>query len=320
MSKTDENLPALVANDEKLVKKIDFFGITADNIEEYKTNYKGLTIAGIDDKDGYKAVKEGLATMVSVRNKLDKHRLMINKFVNDEAKRIQGELTPIEEALNKTKGDADKLIAAEAEKKEREAIAKFNERTGKLIDAGYKYDGMIYQLGTSVQTPESIKNMADEVFERIHTAALSQADQVAKDKAAQDKIEQDLAAEREALNKQKADLNLQEELLNKKAELMRRQAAGEIASFECSIVDGKVMSTTKYPESQHKPIVSTAHTSSAATVKTTETTNVAEEEDKEREFYNDGFEYCRKLVVEIISSPDKITRQILIDKVNALKP
>lgn len=294
-----ENKPAVIADEEKQLKKIDFFGLTDAKIQEYKENYTGLTIAGIDDKDGYKAVSEGLKTLVSVRNKIDKHRLAINKYVNTEAKRVLDELAPLEADLKTKKEFVDNAI----QKREME---KFKERTDRLLAAGYQYDGLVYQLGNAVYSPEMIKKMPEELFETTVKQAAALTEKLIAQKAEQEKIEAQLKAEREELNRKKADVKLQEDFINKKAELIQRQQKGEIVSFTCEIIEGKVHFTTEYPKND---IV-------------VKDSNAGEnhELDVERGFYVDGFNYCRQLVVDIINSPDKITRQILIEKIQALKP
>lgn len=302
MNKEAENKPAVIADEEKQLKKIDFFGLSDAKIQEYKENYTGLTIAGIDDKDGYKAVSEGLKTLVSVRNKIDKHRLAINKYVNTEAKRVTDELAPLEADLKSKKDFVDTAL----QKREME---KFKERTDRLLAAGYKYDGLVYQLGNAVYSPDMIKKMPDDILEATIKQAAELSEKVKAQKAQQDKIDAQLKAEKDELERQKAAVKLQEDYINKKSELIQRQQKGEIVAFTCEIMDGKIHFTTEYPNAKPEPI---------ATSK--ETTDESHELDAERGFYIDGFNYCRQLVIGIINSPDKITRQILIEKIEALKP
>lgn len=313
---TKTDLPAIVADEEKHLKKIDFFGLTDEKIQEYKDNYKGLTITGVEDKDGYKAVTEGLKVLVATRNKLDKHRLAINRYVNDEAKRIQVELTPLETHLKGQKDLIDAKVAEIEAEKERVAIQKYNDRTTALLESGYKWDTLVYQLGTSVLTPDMVKAMADDVFDKIINAAKANAGEIKKQKEAQQKIEAELKKERDELAAKKMEIALQEEMLEKKGKLMERQAAGEIKSFKIWTADGKVHFTTEFAES--KPIVS--NTISSVSTNNTNSTVEENEEDPERAFYNDGFNYCKDLVIKILNDPEKITRQILIDKVTTLKP
>lgn len=294
-----ENKPAVIADEEKQLKKIDFFGLTDAKIQEYKENYTGLVIAGIEDKDGYKAVSEGLKTLVSVRNKIDKHRLAINKYVNTEAKRVLDELAPLETDLKLKKEFIDNAI----QKREME---KFKERTDRLLAAGYQYDGLVYQLGNAVYSPEMIKKMPEDLFETTVKQAAELTERLRKQKAEQEKIDAQLKAEKAELERQKSIVKLQEDYINKKAELIQRQQKGEIVSFTCEIMDGKVHFTTEYPKTE--------------TITKDTNSNESNELDVERGFYVDGFNYCRQLVVDIINSPDKITRQILIDKIQALKP
>lgn len=302
MSTEAENKPAVIADEEKQLKKIDFFGLTDAKIQEYKENYTGLTIAGIDDKDGYKAVSEGLRTLVSIRNKVDKHRLAINKYVNTEAKRVTDELAPLEADLKAKKDFVDTSL----QKREME---KFKERTDRLLAAGYEYDGLVYKLGNAVYSPDMIKKMPDDILDATVKQAAELSEKVKAQKAEQEKIDTQLKAEKDELERQKAAVKLQEEYINKKGELIQRQQKGEIVAFTCEIIDGKVHFTTEYPK---------VKTSSG--IIPAETTEESHELDAERGFYMDGFNYCRDLVVGIINSPDKITRQILIEKVQALKP
>ena len=151
------------------------------------------------------------------------------------------------------------------------------------------------------------KKMPDDILEATIKQAAELSEKVKAQKAQQDKIDAQLKAEKDELERQKAAVKLQEDYINKKSELIQRQQKGEIVAFTCEIKDGKIHFTTEYPNTKTEPTA-------------TETNDENHELDAERGFYVHGFNYCRQLVVSIINSPDKITRQILIEKIQALKP
>lgn len=120
-------------------------------IAELKKEYMGLTIAGIDDEDGYKAVSKGLRFVTSkgtaveaVRKQLKKPYLDIGTAIDKRAAEIVAMIAPIKTYLKDTKQVVDDArVKRETELEEqRQRILKY--RNDMLIQAGMSLIGNTY--------------------------------------------------------------------------------------------------------------------------------------------------------------------------------
>jgi len=117
-----------------MTKDLDIiqFSVTDAAIAEMKNSYMGLTVAGLDDKEGFDAVHEGRMVVKNHRVAVIKHAKELNtdalayqRKVNGEKNRIIGLLEPIEAHLQAEEDKVTKekeRIRAEEEAKERERI------------------------------------------------------------------------------------------------------------------------------------------------------------------------------------------------------
>lgn len=217
------------------------FNVTDAAIAKMKKEYMRLTIAGLDDREGYKAVHEARMDVKSKRVEVDKLRKDLNadalayqRAVNGEAKRITELLTPIEEHLTseeKKIDDEKARLKAEAERKEQE---KLQGRVAKLVGLGCHFDGEKYVLGASKATVTDIKQASDETFNNFLNAVQAEADQIAKQKAEEEAArkaeEERLAAERAQLEKQRKEQEAKEaELRRQQEEIERKKREAEEA-------------------------------------------------------------------------------------------
>jgi chromosome segregation ATPase len=108
------------------------FSLADARIAELETEYAGLTIAGVEDKDGYRDVHKARMVVKGYRVEVEKTRKLLKsdaleygRKVDAEAKRLTALLAPIEDRLSEeeTRIDNEKReIAAAAEKARRDAL------------------------------------------------------------------------------------------------------------------------------------------------------------------------------------------------------
>jgi colicin import membrane protein len=148
-------------------------------IAELSQRYMILTIKGLDDAEGYKAVHEARMLMVKARTTVEKTRKILNedaidykKKVDARAKELTGLMAPIEEHLTAQ----ENIVTAEKqrikEKADREAAEKLQARVNRLqFDLGMKFDGQHYRLSSDpagYAVPHAlISALKDEDFEKI---------------------------------------------------------------------------------------------------------------------------------------------------------
>lgn len=173
--------------------------------------YKDLTIKGIDDKEGYKAVHDARMVLVKARTGINATRKSYTKQF-DEAKaramtlekELLGVISPVEEALLKQEEaiDAEKERIKEEEKRKAQEI--LNARVAAFAQYGYSHDLFDLQL------------MEDARFEEI----------LADKKAAWEESERIRVEQEEKERKEREDFeNKKREMEAKEKEIADREAA-----------------------------------------------------------------------------------------------
>src|SRR3972149_8395159 len=129
-------------NENYIQSELKKFDVADAVIAQWNKDYMTLTVSGLDDKDGYKAVKEARITVKGKRVEVEKKRkelkedsLRFGKAVDAEAKRITGLLEPIELQLSKQEDDYD----AEKERVKQQVIRKEQERMQARADKLHEY-------------------------------------------------------------------------------------------------------------------------------------------------------------------------------------
>jgi hypothetical protein len=121
-----------IKEERKMAQAVVEYNVTDAAIAKMENQYMGLTITGIDDEDGFKAVHDARMIVKGHRVAVEKKRkelkadaLAWGKKVDAEAKRIKGKLEPIESHLiaqEKIVADEKKRIKEAEEEKQREII------------------------------------------------------------------------------------------------------------------------------------------------------------------------------------------------------
>jgi hypothetical protein len=147
------------------------FDVTAAFVAEMKKKAGTLSIAGVDDREGYatvndarKLIKEKRVTVERKRNELNADALAYQRTVNTEAKRITSMLLPIEQELEaKTKA-----IDAEKERLKMEAIRLKHEKTagriGQMVAMEMTQIGGMYYVGGQRVSHNEVDSWDDEIW------------------------------------------------------------------------------------------------------------------------------------------------------------
>lgn len=221
------------------------FEITDHTIGELSNKYMPLKIEGLNDKDGYKIVKASRMVMKNYRIDVEKRRkeikadvLKVQRYIDNEAKRITELLSPIEEhLLSQEKWYEEELDKIKQEKELAEA-ARLQSRVNKLIELGFNFNGIDY-ICTFDSEPVSVsaitlKTQADIDFDNnissiqiLYNKNKEKLAEVERSKKeALDHEEAERKAESERLIKVKKEQEAEQLRLN---EIAIEQAAKELA-------------------------------------------------------------------------------------------
>lgn len=111
----------------RIAAEVKALPVIKKKISELKTKYGSLTIAGIDDKKGYEAIKVALRDLTSYRTatadkakEISKDYKDIVKGITDFSKEIIDDLSDIEQPLRDAKKKYEDDLEAEKKRKEAE--------------------------------------------------------------------------------------------------------------------------------------------------------------------------------------------------------
>lgn len=285
------------------------FNATEAAIQKLKDDYSNLTIAGINDKDGYKAVSEGLRILVSLRNKIDKRRLDIKRSIDNSAKDVLAQLTPIEAHLSSQKKTIDDELARIKQEKAEAERLRFVARTNRLFELGFTFNGVIYTLGLLAAMPSTINEANDEEWNTFIADAEAVSKQIAEKKAAEEAERLRLAEENERLRRELEAKNAVETNLK----TMKQQGAiadGKVESVEVSNSTTTVNTSVQFnkpAQSIKIPVVFQDNVNTS-------------DEPAPAVPYVDGFNACRAKTLEYLNNPAPISRKQLIEYITNLKP
>lgn len=155
--------------------EIQKFNVADARIQELKEQFKDLTIEGIDDKKGIKAVSEAISIVRSLRTGVEAKRKDLKNFylntgkgIDAEAKRITELLLEVENPLKDKKQAIDDEIQRIKDEEERVEQERINKRVEALKTAGIQFDGSFYSIGSNISVDLiTIKDLKDEDFEKL---------------------------------------------------------------------------------------------------------------------------------------------------------
>lgn len=148
------------------------FNLADSVIDNMRRKCMKLKITGLDDKAGYKKVKEAWQVVRNTRLKVGKKHteikadfLVLTRAMDGEKNRLTERLSPIEEYLKKQLDDYDQKKEDEKNKVENELNARLELRVKELIEHGVTFNGSFYSIGDFITLDVvTIKAMTPEVY------------------------------------------------------------------------------------------------------------------------------------------------------------
>lgn len=226
-----------------IAREVKRYNIADAAIEQYKKEFKKLKIKGIDDKEGYKKVKEAWQTVrgkrleVSAKHKdIKEDYLKIARAIDGEKNRLTELLEPLEDELKGKMDAIDEAKEAEKLRKAKEEEDRLNLRVEKLCELGATMQQGYYRLGDTIAMDiATLRSMTDEQYTSLHSAASLKAAEIKADQEKKDKEKKD---EQDRMDKQREEQaatqkrlkDQQDELDRQKKQLeeQQRQAAQAI--------------------------------------------------------------------------------------------
>jgi hypothetical protein len=227
-------------NDESIKAELKEYNITDASLKEIEKKYGELKIDGIKDKFGYAQVKEAAKVVKSMRLDVESKRkelkasaLERGRLIDAEAKRIKGQLEPIEQHLVSEKKSIDD---------EKERIKKEEEhRKQKIIQ------DRVVALSEVGVTPNIflIQGMTDDQFEETLKQETKRYNAEQEEKRRQEAIRLEKEAEEQRAREEAEKLRLEKEaeerrLLEEEKEKLRKKIDELSASRQ--LIQNKLMS------------------------------------------------------------------------------
>jgi hypothetical protein len=228
--------PATLTADQKATQEVQRFNVARAWIAEKKEAYAGLTIAGVEDKDGQKAVH---TAWQEIRNKrlavADKHTeikadyLTITRAIDKEKNELTALLKEVEDPL---KAELERIEAIKEEEKQKEIrqkAAKLQGRVTELLDNGMGFSGSYYTIGETISMDVvTLQNMSDADYATFLARVAKENEAIATAKAEAERLKKEeadrLEAQRVKQEEQKAELERQQKAIDdQKAEIEKQK-------------------------------------------------------------------------------------------------
>lgn len=236
--------------DELISTELKKYDDIVPKVEELKKEFMPLTIASIEDKEGYEQVKEALKFMVAKRHSIEDKRkelkadsLKFGRAVDERAKEIQAMIAPIELHLKEQKERVDMELKAIQEAEEKAALERITKRHERLLNMGFapmtdefvwvsKLDGKpqsVHKLNIDIWDDEKFykwcdafqKNVIDQEQVYIKERDERAAKEIAEFQAQQAKLQEEQAKLKEE----------QDNMFKQMAEMKEARAEVRIASL-----------------------------------------------------------------------------------------
>lgn len=276
-------------------------------LEDIKTQYGGLTIAGINDLATYEVVKDAIKNLRSLRTGIDKHRKELTSPALEYRDNLKAfadglidEIKPIEENLKTQQKDFEDAV--EAEKKRI-----FNERQQLLTQNGYELTNGFFICGILSIESEQLQQMDDQQFNVYlekgkDELKRQQAEKQRKkeEEEARERARKQLQEENERLKKQLEELNAQNNALEQTYKQKKEQE-----------------------EPVEEPQKNESGTNTHKTKKTTAETAKKVFNDNGGTMYSaefcDGFDFCKKKIIFYLQNNSGLKKSQIIDHIKNLK-
>lgn len=203
-----ESTPIL-STDQFIEQEKKKFNVTREFLTQKSNDYKGLVIAGPEDKTGYESVKKAVADLRTTRTSIEAKRkeikdiaLKFGKAIDQEAKELTAIIETTETDLKKKIDFIDNEKQRLKEESERKALELFNSRVNELFSIGFALRFDKYELGKLSISAEIIQHSTDEQWQSIILSSKIIADEIRIEK---EKTEDLLRKMRESQIEDKSD-------------------------------------------------------------------------------------------------------------------
>lgn len=220
----------------RIASEVAKFSFRDAKIQELKEQYGALAIKGVEDKEGYEAVRVALGIVKGARTGFENKRkdlkadyLKIGAAIDAEAKRLTLLIKPLEDKLQSEKDRIDEEKERAKKQKELEEQQKLNTRINELIASGMKFDGSMYAIGDDISIDVvTVKNMPDDKYDNLKQrveAAKRRLDEEEEQRQAEARRKQEeFEKQQEQLKEQQAEQQRkQQELEDKERQLKQQQ-------------------------------------------------------------------------------------------------
>lgn len=196
-------------------------------IAELKTKLMAMTIGGIEDKAGYKAVEE--QRKLVKRKRIDTGKLTDELIVPGKeyiekiktvGKFIETELREMENHLDKESDAYEALVKAEKDRKEQEEKKMVDDRFAILVALNLQYTGNQFIIEDLFITNDEIAEFKDEEFNAFISKVKPISERIAADKIEADRLKQE---EADRLEKQRIDQAAAQKKIDDENEKIRLQ-------------------------------------------------------------------------------------------------
>lgn len=263
-----------------------------EQVNLLRQQFSGLTIAGVEDKEGYKSAQNAAKTIRQERLSLQRKssafasdiRTLLSGF-QDASKKTIAQYQELENEIRAELRRVDDEKREIKEREERESLERFAQRTDLLFEVGFVFDGYNYKVGTVFCVSGDISDMTDDAFNELVEKGRAEVELLTEVFEESEPVFEELP---EADNLEKVSLPIKEMgAIHNKEISVRNIPIGIGDDQEKHIVQASLVS----PDPSFRPPGYTA-----------------------------GFDACRNMILEILSSEQKFTREELKNRIINLKP
>lgn len=216
-------------------------------IKVLKETYENHTIAGIEDKDGYKAAKEGVQYLIKVRTGTEKKTKEINSIAKEfeaaiktEAGKIVDEAHKLQKSLEAKIKVIDDLKQAEKDKEKKALLDRYKKRVDSIFAIGFKMDadGFVLCDASGKQFERifssQINDADNERWDIYYANQVNTSNKIKADAEAKEKADAESTKEAEALKIANAAKEKEIEELKAKLAALTNPVAAPIANQDTS--------------------------------------------------------------------------------------
>ena len=227
----------LITVPEQIKRDVSKFDTNMQAIAALQKKYGKLTINGVEDTVGYKAVDEArkivkkkAAAVETKRKEIKADYIEIGKGIDLYAKKLNDPLRALESELDGKLTVIDEENDRLQREREEAETKQLNDRVTALETAGLKFTGAYYSIGENISLDiVTIKTLNDAEFDELLTRVTKEKNRLDKEEAQRLQEEQEekerLQREKDELLTQQNQLREQQEELQRGQELLKQQQA-----------------------------------------------------------------------------------------------